>query len=1000
MKINNPFNGKEVWVYDIETYPNFFQALFFNGERGVEFLSGQNLASFVCDKNKILVGYNSLGFDDMVIRAILDGTVKNEKGAFDFAQWIINHNRETERQTFNKFRYAKKHWYKSADLSIFFQDDESGRAKSSLKDLAIRLGWKKIQNHPYHFTSHLTAAQMDEVREYCKNDVLITAKLWNALSDRFELRIALEEKYNVDVFECSNAQISEKILATEYSRITKVDQNQLRRMSTRRQKISLSEIIPANICFKDTGLQRVLNELKEITILADSDGKFDRSEIKRVIDYAGIQLDLGSGGIHSKDKAGTFEASETEKIIDADVTSFYPSIIINNGIHPGHLTSQWTNILKSLRDLRVEAKDQNDELTSEALKIVINSAYGKAGNKYSFMHDPQLLLSTTVTGQLVILTLIEKIHECGCKVISANTDGVTAIVPDYLEEKYYAVCQSWVEESGYNLEFANYQKYVRNDVNNYIAIYESGKAKKKGAFDQGNLFKKNDGNIIPKSIEEFVKFGTPVEQTIRQNSNILDFCYSYKATKNFKVLYQDAQQQKTNRFYRSKQGHALIRERVAGITKTSKIGDKAQVSNAEKVVLCNDLVEELPTDIDYDFYIQKAKEILYRTIASQKAKVIQKLGLCPIPKQYKRNPRKSKLDEIKSDWDFGSYHGVGCYTGNAAGVVAFDIDQPEYLKIQHLLEDTLVVWRGIGSREQVLAGKKRGTVLYKCKDETLKNQGKPFVDKHGFELLYGKTVQLWGFHPDGEEYTYDGELAEIPKELHLWVYDNTKKKRKSRKKKLCTQTGDMFWEQETKPVIEVGYAGDDNTYTRFEKTITAFLPKFDMIPDDRSKFDYHVRGHCPFADEHTGGVSNQGEFDVWLYKENEEDTDYKIGCGCFHESCATSRAEFQKHLRSNWRGQVEEIRQDNLSTIEIPEVVNDLFGHLTSKERIVLIESPTGSGKSHNSALAFLEALKAGENVCYVAANKTEVTQFSEYLLEMGNCQELEDICVSNFTTR
>ena len=47
-----------------------------------------------------------------------------------------------------------------------------------------------------------------------------------------------------------------------------------------------------------------------------------------------------------------------------------------------------------------DAKRTGDKVTNEAMKIMINGSFGKFGSKWSVLYSPDLLIQTTVTGQL------------------------------------------------------------------------------------------------------------------------------------------------------------------------------------------------------------------------------------------------------------------------------------------------------------------------------------------------------------------------------------------------------------------------------------------------------------------------------------------------------------------------------------------------------------------------------------------------------------------------
>ena len=50
--------------------------------------------------------------------------------------------------------------------------------------------------------------------------------------------------------------------------------------------------------------------------------------------------------------------------------------------------------------------------------------------------------------------------------------GIVCIIKPEQEADYKACCDWWQEYNNFELEFTNYEKYLRNDVNNYIAVKE------------------------------------------------------------------------------------------------------------------------------------------------------------------------------------------------------------------------------------------------------------------------------------------------------------------------------------------------------------------------------------------------------------------------------------------------------------------------------------------------------------------------------------------------
>ena len=61
---------------------------------------------------------------------------------------------------------------------------------------------------------------------------------------------------------------------------------------------------------------------------------------------------------------------------------------------------------------------------ADGLKIVLNSVFGQFGNPYSTLCDPEAFLAVTLSGQLLLLDLIERLDMAGAEILSVNTDGL------------------------------------------------------------------------------------------------------------------------------------------------------------------------------------------------------------------------------------------------------------------------------------------------------------------------------------------------------------------------------------------------------------------------------------------------------------------------------------------------------------------------------------------------------------------------------------------------
>ena len=98
----------------------------------------------------------------------------------------------------------------------------------------------------------------------------------------------------------------------------------------------------------------------------------------------------------------------------------YPSIILNLGLYPKHLGTAFLEVYRSLVERRLAAKKEKRTVEANTLKIVINGSFGKLGSKWSTLYSPDLMLQVTLTGQLSLLMLIERLTLAGVPVRSVT----------------------------------------------------------------------------------------------------------------------------------------------------------------------------------------------------------------------------------------------------------------------------------------------------------------------------------------------------------------------------------------------------------------------------------------------------------------------------------------------------------------------------------------------------------------------------------------------------
>lgn len=313
---------------------------------------------------------------------------------------------------------------------------------------------------------------------------------------------------------------------------------------------------------------------------------------------------MGIGGLHSSEKSVAHIADENTLLMDRDVSSFYPRIILNSQLFPKHLGRAFLTVYQSLVTRRLVAKETGDSVTADSLKIAVNGSFGKLGSKWSALYAPDLLIQVTVTGQLSLLLLIEMLELAGIPVVSANTDGVLIKCPVSLETRCAEIVAKWEELTGFLTEECRYKAVYSRDVNNYIAIKHDGKTKTKGSYAEkgsgGNtVLSKNPENLVCiDAVIAYITLQTPVAATVFGCKDMRRFV----TVRNVKggAVKSAVYVGKTIRWYYSTLMQGEINYNLTG----------NKVPNSDRAMPLMELSETLPNDLDFNRYIQVANEML------------------------------------------------------------------------------------------------------------------------------------------------------------------------------------------------------------------------------------------------------------------------------------------------------------------------------------------------------------------------------------------------------
>lgn len=622
---------KNTVILDIECYPNYFLVAFRNVHKPTQtkhFEMRNNRDKLDCDEIKrwlrscTIITFNGNHYDIPLLMYALQGNNCTElKDASD----LLIGDKERGIKGMQSWEFLK-----AFELGIPSYLDHVDifsipAGKLSLKTYAARIGCKKLQDLPIDPFAFLTEQEKDEIARYCDNDTTNTLDLYNVLKPKIDLRIDMSNEYGIDMRSKSDAQVGEALFKYFIEKETK---QRLFKPEFHKVKRKFKYDIPDFIHFEHPTLKKLYSILEKCTFTLGSNGHVD---LPQELADLKIQINnglytVGIGGLHSNENEQSIVADYDEVIMDADVGSYYPSIIIEGGYYPDNCGLPFLRKFTMFRDDRLDIKDYfsvmkkqgkdkavekyknawwinlpDDKKNNiiETYKIALNGSFGKLSSIFSFLFDAKMLIQVTLTGQLCLLMLIERIEKQGLRIISANTDGIVIYGKEADLHKAKHQIALWEIETNFKMEYTHYLQIHSQNVNSYLALTTDGKWKRKGEYAARGLTQSGNNQVCIDAVMQFLEHGTPIRETIEECTNFLKFT-NFQQVKG--GAYKDGVYLgKVVRWYHSTSTNTNI---------TNAKGNSVPVTQGAMPAM--DLPDEMPDDINFNWYVREAYEMLKR----------------------------------------------------------------------------------------------------------------------------------------------------------------------------------------------------------------------------------------------------------------------------------------------------------------------------------------------------------------------------------------------------
>lgn len=615
--------GKIVQVFDIEVFPNVFSCTLKNSETGkitvFEFskrtsdvkAEASKLVGLFKDPKFMFCGYNNIHYDNPIINFIIENinTMPNDyqricSTLFKLGQTIITS--ETS-ESWKKWKYANN--FATLDLlTMLF----SQKLRVGLKEMQVTMQFKNVQEYSGKFDEYLPTSEIDEMLKYNLNDVESTEELLNRCKKDIDLRVGIQEEFGVDVLSKDGMTIGTEILKTKYLEKTGKSWYDIKDLRSPCDIIDLKDVIFPFIDFDTPILKELLSEMKQQKVSPGRKGY----EKHFLLDN--VEVTVGVGGIHTVNEPEIIIPNENELLLDSDVNSLYPSLIISYNLVPKHLGKEFLEIYGEVREDRLYAKRNHQDVKNTTYKLALNGATGNYQNEYSWLYDPVAVMKIRINGQLLLLKLTEMLLAKGARLKQLNTDGILYLIPKDVD--YQSVLKQWEELTKLTLETEEYEAFYQFAINDYLAIgkgYSQSKdpklIKEKGLFiDKVSLGKGMQPMIIPKALRAYFADSIPIENTVRNDRNLNDFITYQKVDKKFSVEYNGNLISRINRYYVSTNGAKLYKCILSYDDKKEVRSDYTNMLKASGVTIVNNLeeIKAFPDNVNYRYYIGECNKII------------------------------------------------------------------------------------------------------------------------------------------------------------------------------------------------------------------------------------------------------------------------------------------------------------------------------------------------------------------------------------------------------
>ena len=526
----------------------------------------------------IWIGHNNSRYDNLILQTIvLNGTQQEVR---EKSKAIVN------------LQY--KQWL---DIKLNFYDVMTA-VPTALK-ITEALDGKNISETQVDFDidRHLTEEEKRLTEEYNRDDLNQTLENFIRTSGVFNLRLQMINEFNLPMhaLHMTEAQIAETVLHAK--KTPGIDKWVLKPFEYDTLRVKNETI--KNFFFSEEYLTK-----------------------KLTVDICGVQHKLGLGGIH-----GARTKYHAPYALYFDVSGYYNLVMINYDLLPRSIDDEYIDLYPTMYKQQLEFKKTAPE-KRWAYKTILLAVFGAMFNENCKFYDPYKASLVTMTGQLFLVDLLEKL-EGKVELVQSNTDGIIA-VPLVDKSIIFDIINEWQSRTGFVLHLDEITDIHQRDVNCYMYKKADGSVNCLGEYKhyQGiekgydiQSYSAKEAIIISMCVVNYLMLGKLPEQTVEENKRVLQ-AFQFICRKNtydyveYEEVKKDTGEVKVTRLQNINRAFALKSDTTTGMlfknkpsakaprVKMQNLPDSVFVYNQE--ILSDDAINKLIDKIDFDYYINQA----------------------------------------------------------------------------------------------------------------------------------------------------------------------------------------------------------------------------------------------------------------------------------------------------------------------------------------------------------------------------------------------------------